>query len=184
MTEDAGHRHQPFYCEENVWWLLQDPEVANHERFALFISNAARQCPLWAQKAGPEEGFVVWDYHVIAIVRRERMEAWDPDTRLGMPLPLEAYLAGTWPSGAPTAPPFAPRFRLVPSDVFSATFCTDRSHMSTPEGWLHPPPSWPPPRPDGATPSNLMRFIDLADPIAGEVLDLPQLRSRFGLDGP
>ncbi|MEQ9323999.1 MAG: hypothetical protein RIF41_32845 [Polyangiaceae bacterium] len=183
MSEDAGHRYQPFYCEENVWWLLQHPDCAGHERFALFISNAARQCPVWAQKAAPEDGLAVWDYHVIAIVRRQRVEAWDLDTRLGMPVPLEHYLALTWPRVAPTAPPFAPRFRLVAAEVFLTTFCTDRGHMRGEDGWLHPPPPWPPPRAREGTQGNLMRFVDLDAPFAGEVMDLVGLKRRFGIDG-
>jgi len=181
MSECRGeHRYQAFYCEENVWWLLQHPEVAAQERYALFITNALRQCPLWAQRAGDEDGFVVWDYHVVAVVVREAPEIWDLDSRLDMPLPLGDYLAATFPPEAPKAPPFAPRFRLVPGAEMVTTFRTDRSHMRGPDGWLHPPPPWPPPNEiDG--PSNLMRFLDLNDPMAGTVLDLPALRRRFGL---
>lgn len=185
MSAAGDHRHQPFYCEENVWWLLQHPSLVDHERFALFITNPLRQCPVWAQRAGPEDGFVVWDYHVIAIVRRDGVEAWDLDTRLGMPLGLADYLAGTFPvAAAPTGPPFAPRFRLIEGDDFVATFHTDRSHMRTAEGWLQPPPPWPPPSSPGGGGGNLMRFVDLDDPIAGEVLDLCGLKGRFGIASP
>jgi hypothetical protein len=161
-----------------VWWLLCHPDLAPHERYALFISNEAEQCPLWAQRAAPEGAFVVWDYHVIAVVRRESpsiVEAWDLDSRLGMPLPLARYLAATFPPQAPTAPPFAPRFRLVAARELLETFRSDRSHMRSGEGWLQPPPPWPALSAD----SNLKRFVDMTDDIAGEVMDLAGLRRRF-----
>ena len=66
------------YCEENVWKLcdkirntknliyLQEEDKA----FVVFISNENRTVPLWRQSASEEEeGLVIWDYHVILIIK-------------------------------------------------------------------------------------------------------------------
>jgi hypothetical protein len=69
----------------------------------------------------------------------------------------------------------APQFRVVDADALLARFGSDRSHMRTHDGrYLHPPPPWPPPAaPIGE--SNLLRFIDMTDDIAGHVASLADL---------
>jgi protein N-terminal glutamine amidohydrolase len=168
-------RYQPFYCEENVWWLLHDLAA---EAQAVFITNAGSSVALWEQRAAPPGEPVIWDYHAIAIADGQ---AWDLDSRLGLPVPLGRYLVESFHFLPPAAAAFAPRFRLVPAALFHARFASDRSHMRVGGRWLKPPPPWPPPQPVGIEPTNLKRFLDLDDPIAGEVVDLQGLRHRFGL---
>ncbi len=161
-------RYQPFYCEENAWWLCHD---AGADAQAVFISNARKQCVLFQQRIAPPGEPAVWDYHVVAVIAGQ---VWDPDTRLGMPLPALSYLGATFPFRELADV----RFRVVPRDALLATFTTDRSHMRTADGWREPPPPWDPPAAPGHG-MNLLRFIDMDDPIAGEVLDLPALRARY-----
>lgn len=173
-------RYCPFYCEENVWHLCAEPRFAGREGYAVFISNARRTCPLWAQRAAPSPAEpVIWDYHVIFVAAADdgRWEVWDPDSRLGAPVALDAYLAGTFPLGDGLPVSLRPRFRVVPRETFVERFASDRSHMRDAAGrWLQPPPPWPPIGDGG---SNLARFIDVEGDFLGETLDLEGLRARF-----
>jgi hypothetical protein len=173
-------RYQPFYCEENVWWLAQRDDLAECPRWVLFITGE-RGVLMRHQRAAPESAPVVWDYHVILVVRRgDLLEAWDHDTRLGMPSPLLAYLEASFPPLPDALARWRPRFRVVEADELVARFSTDRGHMRALDGsYLRPPPPWPPPGPPMRAP-NLLRFLDLSDPIAGEVLDLERLVERSG----
>lgn len=165
-------RYQPFYCEENVWWLLRD----RGDGSAIFISNEARAVAVWQQRVAPPDRPVVWDYHAVALAEGL---VFDLDSRLGVPVSLEDYLAASFLPLAPQAAHFAPRFRVVPAAELFARFTTDRSHMRDPGGgWQKPPPPWPPPTAPGEA-MNLMRFVDPSDPIAGEIFDLDGLRRRF-----
>jgi len=176
-------RHQPFYCEENIWWLAQEPHFVGRDPHALFISNAAGRCLLAHQRAGGDDGRVVWDYHVILIARIEGgsgWEAWDLDSSLPCPEALPAYLRATFP--AAVAPALAPRFRVVPAPLFVATFATDRAHMRNPDGsWQQPPPPWPPP---GEGPSNLMQWVVMGERESVPAMELTALCARFGVGAP
>ncbi|MEZ4311086.1 MAG: hypothetical protein R3F14_23845 [Polyangiaceae bacterium] len=98
------------------------------------------------------------------------------DTTLGFPVPAGEYLARSFRDGLPAE--LAPIFRVVPAQVFVATLASDRSHMRGADGrYERPPPPWAPiSAPERG--SNLMRFVDMRDPIAGEVLSLGELRGR------
>ncbi|MCA9623461.1 MAG: hypothetical protein KC731_30780, partial [Myxococcales bacterium] len=163
------------YCEENVWQQLADPQLGEGRRYAVFVTNAAKLCPLWAQRAGDP---VFWDYHVFAIVAGEgEVVVWDLDSLLGAPIPLTAYLAGTFPGPLPS-PDLAPLFRLVEAEAFHASFRSDRSHMRRDGRWLKPPPPWPPL--DGPGPgSNLQTFLDVHDASHGPWLDRDALGAFF-----
>lgn len=170
-------RYQPFYCEENVWWLCQEPRFADARSWVVVMSNRGRQCALWEQRAADPGEPVVWDYHVVLLV--ERM-VWDLDTRLGLPVPLPDYLRASFRTLPPEVAAYRPLFRLVPADEFVKVFATDRSHMNDADGWRAAPPSWKPP---GAG-MNLMRFVDMDDDFIGAVVTLEQLaawdRARAG----
>jgi protein N-terminal glutamine amidohydrolase len=169
-----SHRYQPYWCEENVWWLCQEPALQPHACWVLFVSNERKSCALWKQRAGDP---VLWDYHVLLVVERAAPEAWDLDTTLGMPIALGAYLDATF---RPVPAVLAPRFRRVAADEYIGRFHTDRSHMRASDGrWREPPPPWPPPA-SGHVP-NQQRFWDLDDAFCGEVIALAELRARFGV---
>ena len=172
-------RYQPFYCEENVFHLCADDRVAQRPREIVFISNAARSCAMWHQRAAHRPGApMVWDYHVVLLVGAP-WEIWDLDTTLGFPVPALAYLRRSFRADVPAE--YLPVFRVVEAGAFAAAFASDRSHMRGPEGWLRPPPPWPAPGAPGAAP-NLMRFVDVTAPFLGEVMDLGAMVARVGAD--
>jgi protein N-terminal glutamine amidohydrolase len=162
--------YQPYYCEENVFHLARSPDLAGRPREVVFISNDDRSCAIWYQRAAARPGWpILWDYHVVLLAGAP-WEVWDLDSTLGMPVPAAEYLRRSFRTGVPDE--LCPRFRVVGADAFEATFASDRSHMRLPGGrWRKTPPPWPPIGPPGEAP-NLMRFVDMADTFAGEVLDL------------
>ncbi len=166
-------KYQPFWCEENVWHLCAEAGAP----FAVFVASTARACPMWAQRAGDP---VVWDYHVVALAPSAEgtWDVWDLDSTLGMPVPAGRWLDATFAGHDGLRAEFRPWFRVVARDELLATFASDRAHMrDAAGGWQQAPPPWPP---IGAgRPSNLMRFVDMAAPFAGEVLDLAAFRARF-----
>jgi hypothetical protein len=164
----------PYYCEENVWQLCVDPGVEGAPRAVLVISNATRTVAVACQRAAPQPDVpVVWDYHVVLAARGALGWAiWDLDSTLGMPVPLSTYLRASlgWPPGFPS--PYAARVRVVEAGCYRDTLATDRSHMRDRSGRYHaPPPPWPP----IGTGTNLMRLVDMDDPVVGEVVTLAEL---------
>ena len=173
-----GHRYHPFYCEENIHHLCQDARFAGRRRHVLFISGPEKACVMWHQRAAKRPGApMFWDYHVVLLVE-DPWEVWDLDTTLGLPVPAAEYLLRSFHPGVPRE--FRTLFRRVDADAFLQAFASDRSHMRRRDGsWQRPPPPWPPPCPEGIAP-NLLRFVDMRDPIAGEVLELTDLLARVG----
>jgi hypothetical protein len=168
--------YQAFYCEENAY-LRVAGDVRPGGDHALFITNARRQVAVFEQRLAPPGEPVVWDYHVIAIDRAAQTVV-DPDCRLEAPCDVQRYLAATFPPLPPQLELYSPRFRLVPAAELVATFASDRRHMRDEVGaYREPPPPWPPIG-EGHT---LARYLDLDDPIAGQVLTLDGLRrALFG----
>lgn len=173
-TERARLRYQPFYCEENAWWLCADPALGPEPRWVLFVLNRQGACPLAAQRAVPPGALCWWDYHVVVMDAQTRI--WDLDTRLGLPVTAAAWLAGSLPGAERWPAPLAPLFRVVSAADYRLGFASDRSHMRRPGGgWLHPPPPWPPIGTGMTLPA--YRSTDGDGP--GELLDLTQLRARI-----
>lgn len=165
-------RHQPFYCEENVYWLVQEQALSSGFPHAVFITNEARRCCFFEQRVSPPGMPTWWDYHVIATAGGQ---VWDLESRLGMPVPLGGYLEATFRVSDPTL-----RFRAVEKDAMLATFTTDRSHMRGADGgYLQPPPAWAPPTAAGHT-MNLGAFLDMKGDIAGRVCDAAAFLREFG----
>lgn len=158
--------YQPFYCEENVWRLLVDGRLPEPGA-ALFVSNRDRTVAMWGQRAARTDP-IVWDYHVVALLPRRRCIV-DLDDRNHAVWPLTEWLRHAF--RAHVEPAYRPCFRIVPKDEFAATFSSDRSHMRAADGTpLRPHPPWPAPfAPQRA--SNLLRFVDPDDAIAGVVTD-------------
>lgn len=170
-------RHHPFYCEENVWWLVREGPLPAPS-YAVFISNEERAVALAHQRLAPPRRPIVWDYHVIAI--DAGAQVWDLDSRLPRPIDLATYLDETFLDPPPGAERFAPRFRVVAAAELEARFASDRSHMRAADGgYLRPPPPWPPI--GGTMPSNLRQLVDMSQPAGGEVYDIEGLRTRFGV---
>src|SRR2546421_12646824 len=91
-------RYAACYCEENIWHLAGDARILGDERHVVFISNAARCCPLWAQRSSPHPSEpALWDYHVVYLVSvRGTTLVYDLDTTLEFPVPLKEYLEATF----------------------------------------------------------------------------------------
>lgn len=174
--------YTPYYCEENVWHLCQPGGIDADERLVAFITNPSQTVALWCQSAAASDEPVIWDYHVVLLARSGGAPPWwvfDLDTTLGFPCPVERYLSDTFLDAGRVPPRFLPRFRVIDAAEFIRTFASDRSHMLDQHGRLmKPAPPWPPIGPAGA-PSNLTRFVDLADPFVGTILDRAALVARL-----
>lgn len=137
--------YQPFWCEENCWHLAADPAIGEGERLVLILSGSSGNVACWAQRAAEPGEVVLWDYHVVlAVLSADHWLVWDQDTRLGCPLPAEAWLTGTFPLPEHVPARFSPRFLVLPAADYRRDLHSDRSHMRTADGgWQHPPPPWP-----------------------------------------
>lgn len=179
MTQETrARRYCPFYCEENVWWACEDAPAGSK---VVFVSNAKRAVALCFQRAARDGiGPVVWDYHVILLVP-DAEHGWvvvDLDTTLGERVPARDYVERTFLAFDQLPSELHPRFRVLDLADYRRHFSSDRGHMRRDDGgWMAPPPAW-----DriGEGPGNLMRLVDLDDGFLGEVIDLEQLRARFG----
>ncbi len=183
--------HHPFYCEENVWHLCQTFPVESTHRLVVFVSNPNRTVLFCNQRAGDERGLVVWDYHVLLLVRQDGWQVWDLDARWGYPQRLPAYLAHAFPylrspagnegrleeAEAWSVPAeFAPVFRVVAAEQYVVDFASDRRHMRDDAGgWTKPPPPWACVG-DGHT---LDAFIADGGDEHGEVLDFDGFVERY-----
>jgi hypothetical protein len=174
--------YQPFYCEENVFHLCQDPRFADRAPAAVFVTGAGGECVMWQQKqARRPTAPLSWDYHVFLLVR-DPWEIWDLDTVLGCPVPAARYLRRSFRPEIELPEELTPWFRVVGAEELVATFASDRSHMLRPDGrYQKAPPPWPPIGPSGVT-SNLARFLAMNDPVAGEVIALATLLSRIAVE--
>lgn len=165
----------PFYCEENVWMFFNERSpYAPGDAFAVFISNAERKVSFYHQINRDGKKTMVWDYHVVALVREN--SEWfvcDFNCDLGnspgcnrgdIPGPGNSLPASTWISASFGSGGFPPLFKLVPATEYVRTFVSDRAHMMDDAGsFCEPPPSWPC---IGHGRSNLARFIDMSDGLA------------------
>ncbi|MDP3178305.1 MAG: hypothetical protein Q8M76_10410 [Spirochaetaceae bacterium] len=170
MSPTSAPEYTPYYCEENVWRLLARPEFAAERAFAVLVSNPSRRVAMLRQRAGKgDSAFVEWDYQVFAAVTAAvavaggegRAFIFDLDTLLGFPCPLDSYLAGSFPEGAP--PILEPRFLVLRADRYVADLVSDRSHMRAADGsYLAPPPPWPAPGAGSGRSNVLMAWIEEA----------------------
>lgn len=179
MTRDELP-YAAFWCEENVWQLCGHEAFAGLERYAVIVSSRCGRVATWMQRAAPRpEWPVLWDYHVVLLVRAaSAWVIWDLDSTLGCPVAAEGWLACSFLPLRPEHLEFAPVFRVVAADEYRSTFSSDRSHMRDESGALQvPPPAWPA---IVQGPSNLARWIDIRDPFVGRVMDLEQLQTWLG----
>lgn len=161
----ARQRYQPYFCEENVWWLLAGDDLPAPAA-AVFVTNERRRVAMWGQRAAISDP-IVWDYHAVALLPAIGMIV-DLDDRWQVARPVSAWLAHAFRGDDAH---FAPRFRVVPKAEFLGVFSSDRSHMLDAAGRpVQPLPPWHAPH-AAARGMNLPRFLDLADGIAGVVVD-------------
>lgn len=161
-----GAAHQPFFCEENVWLLLQDRRLPEPGA-AVFLTNGARRVAMWGQRAARRDP-IVWDYHVVVLLPVARI-VLDLDDRARFAWPLADWLARAFRAATPRVE--QPSFRVVPHAELQATFSSDRRHMRDEHGRERQPfPPWPAPF-RAELGHTLARFLDLDDRIAGTVTD-------------
>jgi len=176
----SDFRYHPFYCEENAWLLAADPRLAALDRWMIFITNSARSCLLFHQRAGGPHGQVVWDYHVIvAASSGSHIEVYDLDTTLDFPVLLPDYVAHTFTEVASWPDIYRPRFKVVPAEDALRRFASDRRHMRRTDGsWQASPPPWP--TIQGAdAPHNLDRWLDVDERAQDDVYDVHTIASAF-----
>lgn len=164
-------KYQPFYCEENIWWLSLEPHFEQGPSFVVFVAGLEKHCPFFAQRAAGAGEAVFWDYH--AILLDSRMQVWDLDARLPMPCRLDDYLRGSFPLAGQLPSGWEPLFRIQESAAFRADFASDRSHMRVGSRWRMPVPPWP----AIGRGMNLPDYVDMRRPEPGIVLDLNGLRA-------
>jgi hypothetical protein len=171
--------YQPIYCEENIWLLAQDPRCGTGERLVALITGAAGHVAMWHQKPAEAPGEpLLWDYHVVLLVRDTAWRVWDFECDLGMPVAAGTWLAACFPHQERIPARYRPRFRVMPAHDYVATLRSDRSHMRDDDGaYAKPPPPWQPP--GAGAGSNLVQFVDLDQTFVGDVLDLPALQRRL-----
>ncbi|KAJ7738529.1 N-terminal glutamine amidase-domain-containing protein [Mycena maculata] len=116
-----------FYCEENVY-LLCEALSMYEEVAAVIVSNRTKTVALWNQKLSRDTQPVIWDYHVVLLLRSGDHQYWiyDFDTRLPFPCLLKDYLQHTF-QDVPSA--YRSLFRIVPGTTYIENFASDRSHM-------------------------------------------------------
>ena len=166
--DTSNYNYCPFYCEENIWHLCQDPQIRDSSNIVLFISNDAQSCAISNQKTG-QDGLVIWDYHVVLYSRRM---IWDLDSMLLLPCPAVEYLNKSFDPGLDDH--YQPSFKLVNAEKYIGEFASDRRHMINQEGkFIQPPPNWPAIRPEKG--SNIFQMIDMRHPLMGEVCSLMEL---------
>ncbi|KND00715.1 uncharacterized protein SPPG_09149 [Spizellomyces punctatus DAOM BR117] len=157
------------YCEENVYnfcRLIEEgassdlPQIATvvsnanvAETFVVFVSSEIGWVEMHKQKSGKvaEDGRIIWDYHVFAIVKPKNAPStmvYDFDTMLDFPTPFSNYINESFRSSR-----FPRKFRIVPAKDYLLHFASDRRHMrmpgsdassESPELYSAPPPLYPP----------------------------------------
>ncbi|KAJ7083830.1 N-terminal glutamine amidase-domain-containing protein [Mycena crocata] len=176
----------PFYCEENIYLLCEAFLSQQQEVSAVFISNETKTVALWNQRLSKDaQTVVVWDYHVVLLLRTREGQHWiyDFDTRLPLPCLMKDYLQHTFQQDLPHL--YQSLFRIVPGLIYVEHFASDRSHMLTdaisqnPEEscrYRSPPPAYTPLCGKKATETNnLMRsFVCMiaSEETFGDVNDL------------
>lgn len=173
------------YCEENVYKCLErvraDPDLFDHS-FAVFMSSysvdpSRETLNQWASNvpyrsfktSDLSADFVIWDYHVVAVVRCKANRQWfviDRDTSLSCSqdpvlgswgqycVEFEFYCSETLFLERSLAAPLkrrvenlmdAVRYRAVDGETYLCFFRSDRSHMVRSSGeYSQKPPRWPP----------------------------------------
>jgi hypothetical protein len=126
-------RYTPFFCEENVWWLVRSL-LANGLRAerlqVLLFSNRMQSILLTNQRRGDDGRPVIWDYHVVLRARIDAQDwVFDLDTRLAFPAALDAYLSGTFPVQSLLPERYRTWVRSIAAISYLAHFYSDRSHM-------------------------------------------------------
>jgi len=167
--------YQPYYCEENIWHLCQHAQFK--DGYIIFVASTGDSFPMLNQRVMSDPSIpILWDYHVILLLRSETNQILDFDTILPFGVAVDSYFRHSFLDNRLLTAAETPLFRVVPASEFVVSFSSDRRHMKVGEGWRAPPPDWPL---IGQSISNLSSFIDMTNNDVGEVLGYDALLQRF-----
>ena len=150
-----------------------------------------KQCVIWHQRLSKEPAVtpVCWDYHVIAIGKKDSQTlVFDFDTTLSFPCLLDEYAYKCFRPSNPEISQIWLQFsrcnghffRPIRSLDFLSSFSSDRSHMIDKTGsWTSEPPKYAPIfKPEKG--NNLMDFLDFNNTILpGRWIDFNSLLTFF-----
>lgn len=176
LPEREQYAYHSRYCEENIWLLAQQPEFANSH--VIVIAAQAECFPILCQRAAaaPDQ-ILLWDYHVVLMWQHDaHYYLVDFDTTLAFCTPLADYFEHSFWDEARLNPEYVPRFRVLTAQEYVRQLRSDRRHMQTDNGWLAPPPPWPP---ISATESNLPQFADIANHDYGQIFSAAELLQMY-----
>lgn len=188
-TRAACRWYTSHYCEENTLRLCRDligpAEATGVELYVVFISNRARQVPVWCQSlADSEYEPVLWDYHVLLMAQHPRGNwIYDLDSTLPFPSQATQYMTHAFRKGASMDERYRQVFRVVPARECADHFASDRSHMRQRGGvYSAQPPEYPPLRgPRASSSNNMEEWINMDASVGrGRVLSLLQMEAFVG----
>ena len=154
LSPEALH-YASCYCEENCYKLIERilsaPSSSINEIYCVFISSPSCKTPLFSQRAAQtEDGFVLWDYHVVVLlIGKGSMKDSDDvfcnvvdlDTTIQpFPCPASLYFNCTLRPEMRLKEEYQRLYRVVSGQVYLDSFSSDRSHMKDSDA---SPPSWP-----------------------------------------
>lgn len=126
---DSEPLYTPLFCEENIWQLAKrmlELGVAADSLSVLFFSNPDKQVVMFNQRRAGEQGYVVWDYHVVL---QAGDLIYDLDTLLPFPVSAADYFRASFPNQDSIAESYRAWVRVIPAQAFVDNFYSDRSHM-------------------------------------------------------
>lgn len=143
------------FCEENVWHLCSrfiasqgkegeakcEKETVNG--YAIFITSTSKATPICNQRAASTRTEpVLWDYHVIFLLKKHGYNSliFDLDTTMDFPTDASEYCRSSFKMEKMFPPQHRQIFRVVTAQEFVDNFASDRSHMK--DSGL-PYPAWP-----------------------------------------
>jgi hypothetical protein len=172
--------YTPYYCEENIWHLCNNPVFANFERIVVIISNEQKKCAFYSQKLSTQNNFipVIWDYHVILLIKQESWLVYDFDTILSFPTEIGEYIDKTFNNKYNKM--YLPKFRLISANHYIKKFSSDRSHMEQNGKWIHKPPFW---QPIINKESTFYNFINFNNDFIGSIINFENFLYKFTSHG-
>ncbi|CAM9663208.1 unnamed protein product [Pylaiella littoralis] len=177
------------YCEENTLQLCQHllgrAQIADVQLFAVFVSNQARQVPVWHQRlADSRDEPVLWDYHVLLLAKHPQGNwVYDLDSTLAFPTQAALYITHAIRNEVNMDMRFRRMFRVVPARECVDHFSSNRSHMIEQDGsYSAQPPCFAPLRgPRATTDNNLEEWISMdAGTGRGRVMSLSEMEAFVG----
>ena len=127
----SDYCYTSLFCEENIWHLarsLIDEAIKEEDIHILFLTNKNKQIAIFNQLSAEPKQPVIWDYHVILMVKIEGVHyIFDFDTRLDFITSYEFYIKNSLPDNIISL--YQSQFRIIPAKTYLQYFYSDRSHM-------------------------------------------------------